>query len=336
MSKKTFSSAPALPSLSFVSPPHLEKPLFIPHRSRYVALQDWIPHMGRIKPEWHDLADLKGFRIHSRIRDRMHLVLECKTCGALTAQKLHTLRTANAACAGCQDRARTKAAEAAGLTFLGRDPEHCNYGFYRAGCGHLLRRSFVAIDRAMRGEVDTRCDTCLQHREAEEARRYGWERLSSDPDGDDNYRLYQHVCGHQQRVARVNMQWGQVDCAQCGKGWSARKSFLYLVRISWPDRGLEVIKLGYSANPAKRFKHQLKLAASAEIEILRIVAVPTGHMACRLEKQMHAALRRDFPAAIIPPADYAALINVVTEIYRPDLEEHIHALLDQVARDHGS
>ena len=334
MPKKSLPPVLAIPS--FVSPAHLDKPLYIPHRSRSVAAEDWTPFAGAMKPQWHIHARNKGFRLHSRIRDRLHLVLECHICGALTAQKLFTLRTARPACGGCQHRARIEAAKAAGLTFLHRDDSHPGYGFYRAGCGHILRRSFAQVERVMRGETGLRCETCLQQRGEAEAQKQSWILLSEDPAGDDNYRLYQHSCGHQQRVARVNMRWGQVDCAGCGRGWSARQSFIYLARIFWPQEGLSVLKLGYSANPRKRFKHQLKLGPSAQIKILRTVPVPTGHLACQLEKQMHANLRKEFPAAIVPPAQYAGLINVITEIYWPDFEMRIQERLDQIARDHPS
>ena len=318
----------------FVAPAYLDMPLYIPHRSRHVPAQHWKDFEKPIKPEWHALADQKGFRVHSRVRDRLHLALECKICGALTAHKLYTLRTANPACGGCQHRARVSAARAAGLTFLHRDPEHRHHGYYRAACGHVVRRGFGFIARVMRGEVDIRCEDCLELRDAEDARNQGWTLLSDDPAGNDNYRLYEHACGHQQRVARVNMRWGQVDCAKCGASWTARRSYLYLVRITWPDTWLSVIKLGYSANPAKRFHHQLGLSALAQLEILRLVAVPTGHMACALEKKTHAELRKRFPDAVIPPTAYAGLLNVVTEIYHPDLTGHIEARLDQIAQDH--
>lgn len=320
---------------SFLSPSHLDKSLHIPHRSRHVPEQDWTAYLGPIKPEWHLLADRKGFRVHSRIRDPQHLVLECKICGALTAHKLYTLRSASPACGGCQLRARIENAQAAGLIYLHRDPTHRHHAYYRAACGHIVRRSFGFIERVMRGEADIRCEDCLQQRDAEDARKYGWTLISKDPQGNDNYRLYQHSCGHQQRVARVNMLWGQVDCAKCGSSWTARKSYLYLTRIRWPDLGLTVIKLGYSANPAKRFRHQLGLDTSAQVDLLRVVALPNGHLACTLEKKLHVELRKRFPDQIIPPAVYAGLLNVVSEIYQVDLIGHIQNRLDAIAQEHS-
>jgi len=62
----------------------------------YAALDD-----GPIAPAWREKADQRGFRIVGRIRDRYHLNLECKTCGAHTAVKLFALRGAQPRCGAC-------------------------------------------------------------------------------------------------------------------------------------------------------------------------------------------------------------------------------------------
>ncbi len=59
-------------------------------------------------------------------------------------------------------------------------------------------------------------------------------RLGRDPKGNPNYRVYRHSCGHSQRVARVNMSWGQVQCAGCGG--LGTPGFLHLPA---PDRDAE-------------------------------------------------------------------------------------------------
>ena len=121
-------------------------------------------------------------------------------------------------------------AAAAGVTFLGPDPDRRGYGRFRAPCGHVLQRQFELIERVAKGATGLRCETCHAEREASEARRFGWERLGHCPSGRPNYRLYRHTCGHVQRVAQANMLWGQCDCAGCGLGWNAKPSFLYLLR----------------------------------------------------------------------------------------------------------
>ena len=113
---------------------------------------------------------------------------------------------------------------------------------------------------------------------AVEAARQGWTRLSRDPKGNPGYRVYQHSCGHVQRVARVNMSWGQVKCARCGSAWNARHSFIYLLRIDVPQMGLHVLKLGFSKTPVKRHRHQLGLPRSA-----------SGHKQVGVYTQVHHA-----------------------------------------------
>lgn len=304
--------------------------LHTPRRSRSVPQTAWRPVSLPLAPVWQERARAKGFRIHSRIRDTSHVALECLSCGALTAHKLYTLQTARPACGGCQDAERVTKARAAGLVFLHRDETNRHYGFYRASCGHVIRRQFELIDRVIAGQTEVRCDTCLIAREAAVALKHGWRRVGPDEAGDPNYRLYRHRCGHLQRSARVNMSSNQVDCAGCGVTWTAKPSSIYLVRITDPAHSMEVVKLGYSARVGKRFRYQLGLPDTARTEVLRVVQMPTGHAACAAEKKAHALLRRRFPASVVPVAEYAGFINVVSEIYRPALLPDIDKLLDRI------
>ncbi|SIN99259.1 hypothetical protein SAMN05444722_0038 [Rhodovulum sp. ES.010] len=310
--------------------------LHVPRRSGHVPAETWaVPYNGPIPDHWQKIARAKGFHILARVRDRYHLALECRVCGAVTAQKIFTLRTAQPACAGCAENGRRTTAQEAGLVYLGRDPEDRHYGRYRIPeCGHEVRRQFEIIERAAAGETAIRCETCLQAREEDEARRQGWTRLGPDPLGNPSYRLYRHdACGHEQRVAVANMYWGQCDCAICGESWTAKASTIYLARIALPRTGRTVLKLGYSAHPEKRFRHQLGLPEDAQVTFLRLLAMPTGHAACAAEKRAHAELGRRFPQAVIPPKLYAGQINVVTEIYAPWLLSEIERVLNRIARD---
>lgn len=303
----------------------------MPRRSRHVAASAW-QHVlpDPIPADWSRIARAKGFRIHSRIRDRHHVALECNACGALTAQKVFTLRTARPACGGCAEGAHVAHARKAGLVLLGRDPDDRHYGLYRAPCGHEIRRQFGLVERAASGRAGIRCETCLREREEAEAERIGWRRPGADPAGNPNYRLYRHSCGHAQRIARSNMLWGQVDCAGCGRTWTARPSQIHLVEITLPEAGLRLVRLGYSNTPQKRFRHQLGLPRGARVDLIRTVAMASGHAACAREKHAHAELRRRRPETVVPQADDAGLVRTRTEICRPTALADLHALLDRL------
>ncbi len=316
---------------AFVQPADHSAPLYIPRRSQNLPADVWSSYPATIPAAWAKIASLKGFRINRRIRDRYHVALECRTCGAHTSCKAFNLRTAQPRCGSCASVGQHKQAEAAGLVFLKRDPLDRHYGIFRARCGHIVRRQFAFIHRIEQGSSDLRCATCLAAREQKEARRHGWERLGPDPQNRQNYRLYRHNCGHTQAVAVVNMRWGQCDCASCGGSWGARPSFLYLAQIRFPHDGLMVVKFGYSAHPKKRFRHQLGLPKSAEVSFLRRVPMPSGHAACAVERPANTALARAHPDAVVPPALYKGLINVVSEIYWPELLPQINLVLDRIA-----
>ena len=64
--------------------------------------------------------------------------------------------------------------------------------------------------------------------------------------------------------------------------------------------------------------------------ILRMVAVPTGQDAVRLEKRLHAVLRRAHPDCMVDPAAYRTQIRVKSEIYDAALTGVILQELDRI------
>jgi len=307
-----------------------QRRLHVPHRSRHVPMSAWVDYPRRVPASWHDFAREKGFRIHARVRDRLHVALECTTCGGLTAHKSYTLRTAQPRCGACAEAGLSDAARAAGLIFLRRDGRHHKYSLYRAGCGHVVRRQFEFVERVATKRTDLRCERCLRAREQNEASLQGWTRLGRDPKGNPNYRVYRHSCGHSQRVARVNMAWGQVKCAGCGGAWNAQNSFIYLLRIEVQKIGLHILKLGFSRTPVKRHRHQLGLPRSARVELVRALPMATGHEACAQESAAHATLRRHHPDAVVPPEVYAGILNVRSEVYEAWAFDLIMGILDRI------
>lgn len=286
---------------------------------------------GPLHAHWCDTARGKGFDALARVRDRYHIALRCQVCKGIHVSRHYVVMTAQPLCPHCMDSRWRAAAKAAGLVWLGRDPDHRHYCRYLLTCGHQALRQFAYIDRVARGEVDIRCGVCLAEREAAEAAEHGWTRLGPDPNGNPGYRLYRHqTCGHEQRIAVANVRWGQCDCAGCGQSWTAKSSYIYLLDIRHPASGRHVLKLGYSSRPTKRHRHQLGLPRDAAVEVLRVVAMPTGHQACACEKAAHAALRREYPDAVVPHPEYADILNVTSEIYRPGFLAVLNDTLDRI------
>ncbi|MFC3567987.1 hypothetical protein [Paracoccus simplex] len=304
----------------------------LPHDLLSVSDLPLVIHHGELHTHWAEAAYAKGFALIARVRDRLHVALRCQTCGGVHVARHSVVMTAQPLCPHCIETRWRAAATAAGLTWLGRDA-HRHYGHYRLRCGHTARRQFTFVERVASGMVSARCETCLVHREEEEALRFGWTRLGRDPQGNPNYRLYRHSCGHEQRIARANPQWGQCDCAGCGQSWTAKPSYTYLLDIRHPGTGRHHLKLGYSSHPVKRHKHQLGLPKDTEVEVVRVVAMPTGHGACAHEKAAHARLKRDHPETLVPHPEYADLMNVVSEIYRPEALAILQKTLDRIAAE---
>jgi len=304
-------------------------PLFIP-QAPALEQNAALPPLfhGALHAHWAAAAKAKGFDLIARVKDHLHLALRCHMCSGINVTRHFVVMNNQPLCHHCIERRWRQTALSAGLGWLGRDQSNRHYGHYRLPCGHESRRQFAFVDRVARGLVAARCETCLIAREAAEARRFNWTRLGPDPDGNPNYRHYQHSCGHQQRIAVTNMRWGQCDCAACGQSWTSKPSFLYLLDIRFEDQ--HFLKLGYSAHPAKRHRHQLGLPKSAQVEVLRVVAMPTGHDACAIEKRAHADLRRTHASEIVPAEEFSTLMNVVSEIYRPQLLPVLQQVLDRI------
>lgn len=283
-----------------------------------------------IHARWHEAAEAKGFGILQRIRDRYHLLLACQTCGRTHASKIFVLMNSQPQCPHCiQDRWQADAA-AAGFQWAGRDPEDRHYGFYIADCGHRLRRQFEMVKRAAEGVCGLRCEACHSRKEQAEAEAQGWELAGPDPDGDPNYRLYRHPhCGHEQRVARANMQTGRFGCGRCGKDWPAAPSHLYAMQFKLPN-GAQLVKLGFSRNPGSRLRHQLLKHRGLEARILMTVPMPSGQLALQAEKRLHAELQADHPDQIAPPELYRDALRVRSEIYFPQAARTILQMLGAI------
>ncbi|GAA4226372.1 hypothetical protein GGQ68_004931 [Sagittula marina] len=285
-----------------------------------------------IPAHWQQMARDKGFRLTRRGADRYQIMLKCDRCGREHRSKRNVLMDHVPLCPHCvKDRWREDAATA-GLEWLRRDPDHHRHGFYRAGCGHTIRRQFGRVRQIARGEHALRCETCQRQREEAEACAAGWKLIGPAVDRGPNYRLYRHSCSHEQELARANMQSERISCGRCGVGWATAPSFLYCMRFGLPN-AQQMVKLGYSNNPRSRLHHQLMCGPEIGGAILRTVAVSTGRKAQSLEKRMHGALKRAHPNAIIPPARYRAHLRVKSEIYDARLEPTILAMLSQLGTD---
>lgn len=282
-----------------------------------------------IHDNWQVAAQENGFEIIRRCADPAYVELTCQTCGRTHEKRHSVILGSTPICPHCVEHRWREDATSAGVEWLGRDPQHRKRGLYRARCGHVVARQFELIKRIVAGNCALRCETCQRLTEEAEARTAGWELVGPSPDRGSSYRRYRHRCGHQQDVARANMQTERVCCGRCGVGWATAPSFIYCMRFGLPN-AQQMVKLGYSNNPRSRLHHQLMCSPEIGGAILRTVAVSTGRKAQSLEKRMHGALKRAHPNAIIPPARYREHLRVKSEIYDARLEPTILAMLSQL------
>lgn len=279
-----------------------------------------------IPPQWQAIAEEKGFEITGRVRDKDHLVLRHNRCGEDMVSKVFTLRDAEPTCPHCLEAKRRDRCRGAGATYLGL-ADRPNYYRIRLGCGHETERQSELLGRVKRGETAIRCGDCLGTRLKAEARARGWDLIGEDPDGDQNYRLYRHDCGHIQRVTVGNMVTGRFTCGGCSDGWTRDRSFIYAMRFVLKD-GHEAIKVGFSRDPESRLLYQLITEREQHALVIRVLKIPTGRDAIRLEKELHLTLRRLHPDAVLDRSVFAGQVKVVSELYDAGIEPEIMQLLD--------
>lgn len=215
-----------------------------------------------------------------------------------------------------------------GARFAGYDRDTQKYLHLVLSCGHHARRQSRRIESAANGGHALSCETCREQRYAEQSHRFGWVLAGPASNGKPGYRSYRHECGQAQDISVGNMLWGACACAGCSPGGTAKASYIYLFRIGLPH--LPVIKLGYSASPAKRLRHQLGIAKEIETEVIRTIRLPTGHLARGEEERCHRNLLSERLDWEVPKAAYGDAINTVSEIYLPAAEPRIMSMLDEI------
>ena len=72
---------------------------------------------------WQDAAEMKGFHLIARAKDRLHVVLSCKTCGKPTLKRISVVLGHNPECPHCITARRDTAAAKVGAKLVASDPK---------------------------------------------------------------------------------------------------------------------------------------------------------------------------------------------------------------------
>ncbi len=287
-------------------------------------------YIGPTKPEVIAAAERKGFTVLGRGGpNRQMVILGCRTCGTPIHRRSRVILFNNIDCEGCSNKKDELAAAAIDGELVSTKPMgHRHLREWRLKCGHVVIRQRGNMRKAARGDNEAGCELCREERYAAEAKEFRWTLLGPVPNK-RGYRRYKHTCGTIQNVSVGNMLWGDVACHTCGKGASARPSFIYIFQIDLPQQ--TVIKLGYSRKPHKRLRHQLGIDLNVRTKVLKTIPMPSGFVARKEETAAHNTLAKDRPEWVVPKSVYGDQINTEGEIYLPAALGKIHALVDEIA-----
>ena len=253
---------------------------------------------GRANPHWKKASENQGYSLIGCAQDRYHVVLGCHKCGQPTLKRVNVILENQPECSHCIRARREEAANAVGATLLGPDPDFDrHYGEFKLVYGHTVRRQYLRVEKAAAGGHQLSCEQCQEARHAAEADACGWQLFGKADRKNPGYRRYRHSCGHEQDVLAFNMKNGEVDCAGCGESWTSKPSRIYIFAFALP--GLPVIKLGYSSNPAFRLGQVENDPGETCGEVIRDLAIKTGHDANRIEKALHKYICNNRPDLVV-------------------------------------
>ena len=313
----------------------VEMPDLMPHADYQLLLQASKTErdadqkfVGPIKSDWSIAAQKNGYSITGRIKDRLHVLLLCRTCRLEHKKRISVVMGFKPECPYCILKTRLVEARTIGARLLRRDVKSRHYGHYLLKCGHPARRQFHRVHKASLGGHNLGCDNCREQRYAEQATKHGWTLSGQTHDNKTGYRSYRHSCGHSQNIAVANMDWGDCACKKCSPGRTAKTSWIYIFRIDLPRQ--TVFKLGYSVRPQKRLKHQLGISKDLHTEVARTIKMPTGFDARVEEELAHRTMINNHPELVVPKSEFGDMINTKAEIYRNAAGPLIHELLDGI------
>ena len=284
---------------------------------------------GKKHKHWTAAARRHGFTLVGRAVDRLHVVLECETCGDATLKRISVVLGHNPECGNCIRKRRERAAVKVGAKLLGPDPEgDRHYGTYLFSCGHVDRRQHLRVEASAAGGHALSCETCTTEQHAAQASEYDWTLIGPSARNDQSYRQYEHECGHRQDVSVGNMRVGDVNCAGCGETWTSKPSKIYLLSFKLPN--VPVIKLGYSNNPTFRLRQVQFDPSETRGTLDREIDAGTGHDAICLEKAMHRYIKMHRPELIVERDIFCDHLKTTSEIYHERGRDFISALIDAV------
>jgi hypothetical protein len=255
-------------------------------------------------------ATAKGWTWLSQFAYRQSLYQH--QCGHTQVVETSNMRRCGAKCQHCWLEKIKAEATANGWFWISQVDE--DYGRYQHQCGHEQDVQMTNMRRTM-----VQCSHCQEEKLKSEAQN-GWTWLGQVA---WYYGLYQHRCGHTQKITMGNMRKGMVACHACEASWATKPSNLYVLYISL--QGEALVKVGISGNLDHR-KNCYGLPPEAEVTTLKTVPFATGLEAKAAEQKVLKKFRKHQLKNI----DHIMSRSGATECFCPSVLDQILDAVEQL------
>lgn len=239
------------------------------------------------------LAKERGLTVLDQCKNPLFRVVKRDVCGHVSevrhsnlVTRVEATRELDFTCEQCYENRLKEEADAADMTYLGaalsKGGVFRHYKFNK--CGHTRD-----INASCVGRGNFVCSDCKEDRYKEEARNAGLLYLGFSSKSSDCKRLYQLPCGHNKEIRMDHARDRSYLCDTCVDSYYTKPSGIYLLKIKSID-GFIWLKLGFSKSLDIR-KSNYGLGKDCTITVIRIVDVPTGSAAVKVEKSWHKLLK---------------------------------------------
>lgn len=203
-------------------------------------------------------------------------------CGHVLQLRTDNVRTGKISCTTCKEEKYKSEATERGLVLLSVGDRQSTYN-YLLPCGHI-KPTYLSSVR----NYSWKCRECQEQRYSEEAKAAGLVMNRNVKSHHHDYRNYTLPCGCSKDISIFCVKNKSFECKTHPdrKFDFSQPISVYLIKLILQDT--EVLKLGYSNEPSRRFRCY---GLDGSVEVIKVIEFSNGQNAVDLERHLHEKYR---------------------------------------------